>query len=805
MIENNHSTIHSILQKLGYEACSENAKNSIFISLHSFKNHDGSIRWIWPKENSTALFLNFYNVQGWKARCFAFVMQIIFILKLNRWFFKSEDLYIVAQSDAIKFDFPKKNWALFTGTTGPNQKFIIYQSESKSNGVFIKIPISNKSIDLIKHEASVLNQLSKNQIKSFDFPMAKSNDQNTLNLSYPAHFNLRIQNLSAHHFKVFQELESISSDVCSFEAFCEELQLEDRLTQLSNNRKSIPSGIIKKLQKLMQSMHGSFVKTHMAHMDFTPWNMYSDAMGNLYIYDWELATMNSPKGFDFFHFVIQKGVLTERKNWKQIRDEINQFKSNSYFENESFDQLLSLYLLTNILYYLEVYQAQEKWHQQVYWLLNVWNEALSDVLSNSENHRELVILDILDWLNERPYAGLKLADGPVEKLSVYSDLDILIHRSNAIVLRNYLKNHPLISQLKIQKNTTKTALMLITKSDELLSIDCIHQLKRKNLEYMSVDEMISKCEVDGDGINRVNKLHHFEFINFFYGLNNAAIPEKFITKEFVRQLDYSKLNALQVSTFQSDKLLQHELKNLIKNESKNKGLSYIKNTIKYAIDSLWNAVSQKGMIISFSGVDGAGKSTIIEHTKHEIEKKLRKEVIVIRHRPSLLPILSVWTKGKKRAEFDVVNSLPRQGQNRNVWSSMFRFLYYYSDYLFGQFYIYMRYVSIGKIVLYDRYYFDFINDSLRSNIVLPKWILKSAYRFLLQPDLNFFLYADSKTILSRKKELDESSIKSLTMDYLRLFSELNKKNKHRYFAINNLSLSTSLFLISNQIQNKLFH
>ena len=63
-----------------------------------------------------------------------------------------------------------------------------------------------------------------------------------------------------------------------------------------------------------------------------------------------------------------------------------------------------------------------------------------------------------------------------------------------------------------------------------------------------------------------------------------------------------------------------ELKNLIKNESKNKGLSYIKNTIKYAIDSLWNAVSQKGMIISFSGVDGAGKSTVIEHTKHEIEK-----------------------------------------------------------------------------------------------------------------------------------------------------------------------------------------
>lgn len=173
------------------------------------------------------------------------------LLKLNRWFFKSEDLIIAAQSDATVFDLTKKNWALFTGTTGPNQKiYYISIRSSKSNGIFIKIPISNKSIALINHEAKVLNQLSKNQIQSFDFPMAKSNDQNTLNLSYPAHFNLRIQNLSAHHLKVFQELESISSEVCSFEVFCEELQLEDRLTQMSNNRKSIPSGIIKKLQKL---------------------------------------------------------------------------------------------------------------------------------------------------------------------------------------------------------------------------------------------------------------------------------------------------------------------------------------------------------------------------------------------------------------------------------------------------------------------------------------------------------------------------------------------------------------------------
>jgi hypothetical protein len=111
---------------------------------------------------------------------------------------------------------------------------------------------------------------------------------------------------------------------------------------------------------------------------------------------------------------------------------------------------------------------------------------------------------------------------------------------------------------------------------------------------------------------------------------------------------------------------------------------------------------------------------------------MRKRVVVIRHRPSLLPILSAWSKGKTAAEKEAAETLPRQGQNKSFFSSVFRFSYYYTDYLFGQFYVYFKHVLRGDVVLYDRYYFDFINDSLRSNITLPKWILKSGYTFLLK-------------------------------------------------------------------------
>lgn len=213
----------------------------------------------------------------------------------------------------------------------------------------------------------------------------------------------------------------------------------------------------------------------------------------------------------------------------------------------------------------------------------------------------------------------------------------------------------------------------------------------------------------------------------------------------------------------------------------------------------------KGLIVTFSGVDGAGKSTIIEHTKLELEKRFRKKVVVIRHRPSILPIISAITHGKAAAEQRSMQSLPRQGNNKSFISSFARFMYYYTDYFFGQFIIYFKYVFRGHVVLYDRYYFDFINDSVRSNIRLPKWFLNLGYRFLISPNINIFLYADAATILKRKQELEEATIKSLTKSYLELFAELSAREKRAtYMPIENIDLDQTMGLITDKIAQKLF-
>jgi thymidylate kinase len=168
-----------------------------------------------------------------------------------------------------------------------------------------------------------------------------------------------------------------------------------------------------------------------------------------------------------------------------------------------------------------------------------------------------------------------------------------------------------------------------------------------------------------------------------------------------------------------------------------------------------------------------------------------------------LPILSAWTKGKVRAEQQAAATLPRLGGNKNQLSSLVRFVYYYSDYLIGQFVIWALHIRRGDIVLYDRYYFDFINDSVRSNITLPPSLLRAGYQFLLQPELNFFLYADPDTILSRKQELDRTTIGMLTERYLTLFSELNSKNaQSSYIPLENRYLQETIHTVFTKIRHQ---
>jgi thymidylate kinase len=319
------------------------------------------------------------------------------------------------------------------------------------------------------------------------------------------------------------------------------------------------------------------------------------------------------------------------------------------------------------------------------------------------------------------------------------------------------------------------------------------------LEILDAKKMLKDNFENQFRVKNISDNDTAKYVVLFYILNNSKIPAKYL-KYKNAFLNSNKVNDnIFLEYFENNTNKKDKLIKIINSNPRNKGINYLKNTFLYYMDSI-KKFKNKGFILTFSGVDGAGKSTIIENISTMIEKQLRKPIVVIRHRPSILPILSVYTKGKEKAHLDTISSLPRQGNNKSFFSSLLRFGYYYMDYFVGQFYIYFKYVSKGTVVIYDRYYFDFINDSKRSNIVLPKKLTSFGYTFLLKPNFNFFLYADAEVILKRKEELTKETIEALTKDYTELFVRLQEKNKSSiYLPINNLVLEETLDKIMKTI------
>jgi hypothetical protein len=91
-----------------------------------------------------------------------------------------------------------------------------------------------------------------------------------------------------------------------------------------------------------------------------------------------MASRERSKAFDFFHFIIQNGILISRKPWKEILKEIKVKNTITFnMDPQELDKYLKFYLITNILFYLNLYAEQEKWHMQIQWLLRTWSEALN--------------------------------------------------------------------------------------------------------------------------------------------------------------------------------------------------------------------------------------------------------------------------------------------------------------------------------------------------------------------------------------------------------------------------------------------
>ncbi len=409
------------------------------------------------------------------------------------------------------------------------------------------------------------------------------------------------------------------------------------------------------------------------------------------------------------------------------------------------------------------------------------------------------------------YALLKQFNNDVHLLPETSDIDLVIDGSERKEFLDILHQAPNLDGLHLHKKTYVTFASLYFRDGSYLEIDLIHRFDRKGIIYMSAQDVINGAATNDQGVKFASLKHNFEYIVLFHIFNQASVPVKYqqffnkLSKDLRNEIFGYICNKYDLYLLTIDELFHpnhresKKLKATVLENWMNKSVFRGIHSLRYVVDLTNDLLNNPGRIITFSGVDGAGKSTVLEQVRQTLQEKYRQKTVVLRHRPSVLPILSSLKYGRKEAESRTTQTLPRQGKNSGSLSSFLRFLYYFLDYQLGQVVVYFKYVLRGYTVLYDRYYFDFIIDARRSNIDLPPGLLKWCYHFILKPGVNVYLYAPTEVILSRKQEMSEQDIQQLNREYTLLFNELQQTYKHqRYIAVSNTNLSETLRIVINQ-------
>lgn len=785
-------------------------------SCNYILNNSGEIRWLFSSKSSKPEFLRFYFKGSKRASFIGKLYILLFKFHLKKLAVSgSFNLYV---NDCDKNIFRNPNgWALFTGTAGPNRKMIFWQNKNGKN-IYTKIALTNASQLLIKKEKKALEKLQETSLKEIAFPKIHSHSEKYISLE---EVNIRqnikknsFSNIPVNTLQDWSLKNLLKENLKETNWWNKAIQNLQEALQFNDSRLS--KGLFIKINYLKDYLSkNEFSFTTLAHGDFTPWNIFFDD-NKIGIIDWELSEPGMPALFDIIHYIYQENILIEKNSFSIIHAKIDKIFSSPdwkfFLENNSFSaaDCEMCYLFFTVSFYLKTYTAQSAWHPQVKWLLTTWNEAVSFWLyeKNILEIRKILLLDTTVFLHDKNYAAMKLTISLVEDFSDSSDIDLCLSKNDTDKLYKFYTSHILVKNTSAKRSSFMQQLCVHTINNQLLFIDCIQKFKRKSLEYLSAKRVTQNSFQNSFGMKQPDAVSDFAYIFNFYLLNNASVPEKY----FLHYLSHKNEITGHLQTVNKeikdytavryfDKKIASSQISSLKKTPKNQGWHGFLNKLYYIKDSFESMASRDGFIITFSGVDGAGKTTVIDYSKEFIEKMLRKRVVVLRHRPSVLPILSAWKYGKENAVQKSVDSLPRQGKNENLLASLIRFIYYYIDYLLGQFYVQAKYVSRGYAVLYDRYYFDMINDAKRSNIELPERFLKWWYRFLLKPELNIFLFASPEEILKRKQELSAEIITTLTNRYSALFASFNKKYvRSKYISINNVDMDTTLTYLYNEIK-----
>jgi thymidylate kinase len=199
--------------------------------------------------------------------------------------------------------------------------------------------------------------------------------------------------------------------------------------------------------------------------------------------------------------------------------------------------------------------------------------------------------------------------------------------------------------------------------------------------------------------------------------------------------------------------------------------SYVR-FFKGLASNLLRMVKPSGYVLAFCGLDGAGKTTILNNLNQIFVDVLKQKKVFFSYwRPYLLPELKVLFGKKKNTESDTPIVMVMDRKPRNKVFSIIKLFYYVFDYIFGS----LKYFDKSKkggVALFDRHYIDTVVFPYRFEMSLPESVFLFFYKFMPKPDITFFLWASPDEIHKRKVEFTKEEIQRQIDDYISVGSKI---------------------------------
>jgi len=189
----------------------------------------------------------------------------------------------------------------------------------------------------------------------------------------------------------------------------------------------------------------------------------------------------------------------------------------------------------------------------------------------------------------------------------------------------------------------------------------------------------------------------------------------------------------------------------------------------------------RSIVISFMGVDGSGKSTLIELLRKKLKNKFKKIKYV-----HLRPYLILLDKSTIQAN---------PHKTKKTWPILLNFIRILYWLIIYRLFFYLFANKPRQLIIFDRYADDLMIDPIRYKFNLPNRITKFILNFFPNPSLWIVLNAPIKVLEKRKKELPTKELKK----QIRIYLNFAKQRKNSMVINTNNSVQSSLSLIIKKL------